>query len=137
MLDDLIRARKSVEDRLPAVEDAEAARWHRVNAMYVDRILDVLKAQERERELDHDQLLVEALYAVVRFLIEQGQTECAQVLGDHLEEIGYMVKEHWRGSSAFSVWLPGMKTSAPASPGKSLPSGAAPPRKKKKDAAGP
>ncbi len=70
----------------------EDAALHRVNTMYLGKILDIRKAINQERTLDKDQLLLDALQVVVEFLIKKKEVACARFIGDHLEEIGLKVK---------------------------------------------
>ncbi|MCA9482948.1 MAG: hypothetical protein KC553_04385 [Nitrospina sp.] len=95
---------------------------HRVNVMYVDRILDILKARQLHRSLDRDRLLIESLQTVVQFLVEKGETDCARVLGEHLETLGNRVKRIWKLSDSLPNWHTAMPKSAPPSPAPSPPS---------------
>ncbi len=90
--------------------------------MYVDRILDVLKARQKSQRVDRDQLLLESLETVVQFLLDRGESDCARVLGDHLELIEQKVKQTWHHSDSQPI-LPGdSPESAQPSPAPSRPS---------------
>ncbi len=128
LLKDLIQTRTEVRKLLQY--SPEELSVHRVHAMYVDRILDVLKAQQQRRAVDRERLLLESLQTVVDFLIEKGEPDCAQVLGNHLEDIGNKVKRFWNQSDNHPVWREGMPASGPESREPSLPS-PTPHRKKK------
>ena len=98
----------------------EDAALHRVNTMYLGKILDIRKAIIQERALDKDQLLLDALKSVVDFLIEKREVSSARFIGDHLEEIGLKVKSNWKDSKVCANFLPDTKTSANSSPSRSL-----------------
>lgn len=101
--------------------------------MYVDRIVDVLKARQQTKRLDRNQLLLESLQTVVQFLLDRGETDCAQVLGDHLEEIEQRVKRTWDLSDNLQTLPVDSPGSGPPSPEPSPPS-PAPEEKKSSNA---
>lgn len=90
--------------------------------MYVDRILDVIKARQQSKRVDRNQLLLESLQTVVRFLLDRGETDCAQVLGDHLEEIEQEVRQTWDLSDNQQTLSGDFRQSATQSPVPSPPS---------------
>ena len=114
----------------------EEVQLHRIHGMYVGHILDIRKTLLQERAADKDQLLVDALRGVVRFLLECGEDDMARFIGDHLETIGEKVKETWQDSKASPNWQAGMPTSAEPSPAPSPRSDAPPPGNGRNDGNG-
>lgn len=125
LLEEMTAMQRSIQDILRHAP--EEVQLHRVHGMYVGHILDIRKTLLQEKAADRDQLLVDALRAVVRFLLERGEDHMAQFIGDHLEEIGEKVKETWQDSKASPNWQPVTRTSAEPSPAPSPRSDAPPP----------
>lgn len=120
LLSDLIDARGEIKKALSFSPDELPI--HRIHVMYVDRILDVIKARQQSKRVDRNQLLLESLQTVVRFLLDRGETDCAQVLGDHLEEIEQEVRQTWDLSDNQQTLSGDFRQSATQSPVPSPPS---------------
>lgn len=113
ILRETISEQKSISKLLQSCP--EDAAMHRVNAMYLGKILDIRKVISQERAMDRDQLLLDALMAVVEFLIEKEEVDCARFIGDHLEVIGMKVKSNWKDFKGCPDSPPDTKTSANSS----------------------
>ena len=129
LMEEMVAAKQAVQDVLKI--SPEDVQLHRIHGMYTGHILDIRKTILQEQAVDRDQLLIDALKGVVNFLIQKGEGESAQFIGDHLEEIGSKVKAFWQDSKVFPNWLTGTPKSAPPSPKRSRPSAPPPPNKKK------
>lgn len=113
ILRETIKEQRAIGRILKSCPDDAAL--HRVNTMYLGKILDIRKAINQERAMDKDQLLLDALRSVVEFLIEKKEISSARFIGDHLEEIGMKVKLNWKDSKACADFPPDTKTSANSS----------------------
>ena len=111
---EMVEAKQAVQDVLKI--SPEDIQLHRIHGMYTGHILDIRKTMMQERAVDREQLLIDALKGVVNFLLQKGEGESAQFIGDHLEEIGDKVKLFWQDSNAFPNWLTATTTSEGASP---------------------
>ncbi|CAI2719752.1 hypothetical protein [Nitrospina watsonii] len=114
LLEEVTALRQSIQDILRHAP--EEVQLHRIHGMYVGHILDIRKTLMQEQAADKEALLIDALRAVVRFLLDEGEDGMAQFVGDHLEAIGEKVKETWQDSKAFPDWPTATPTSAAASP---------------------
>ena len=113
----------------------EDIQLHRIHGMYTGHILDIRKTILQEQAVDRDQLLIDALRGVVKFLLHKGEAESAQFIGDNLEEIGSEVKSFWQDTKAFQNWPTVTTTSEHSSPAPSpSPRSAQPQQSKKKNA---
>lgn len=128
LMEEMVTAKQAVQDVLKI--SPEDIQLHRIHGMYTGHILDIRKTMMQEQAVDRDQLLIDALRGVVNFLLQKGEGESAQFIGDHLEEIGNKVKTFWQDSKAFPNWPTATMTSASLSPARS-PRSAKPPRGKK------
>ena len=90
LMEEMVDAKQAVQDVLKI--SPEDIQLHRIHGMYTGHILDIRKTMMQEQAVDRDQLLIDALKGVVNFLLQKGQGESAQFIGDHLEEIGNKVK---------------------------------------------
>ena len=88
---------------------------HKLNTIYMGKILDIRKAINQERAMDKDQLLLDAFRAVVEFLIEKEELACANFIGDHLEDIEMKVKTKWENLKECPDSSPVIKPSADSS----------------------
>ncbi|MGP0566288.1 MULTISPECIES: hypothetical protein [unclassified Nitrospina] len=114
LLEEVTALRQSIQEILHHAP--EEVQLHRIHGMYVGHILDIRKTLLQEQAADKEALLIDALRAVVRFLLERGEEGMAQFVGDHLEAIGEKVKETWQDSKTFPGWQTATRTSAAPSP---------------------
>ena len=128
LMEEMVAAKQAVQDVLKI--SPEDIQLHRIHGMYTGHILDIRKTILQEQAVDRDQLLIDALKGVVNFLLQKGEGESAQFIGDHLEEIGNKVKTFWQDSKAFPNWPTATTTSADSSPAPSRPSAKPRPGKK-------
>ncbi|MGP0628932.1 hypothetical protein ACTRW9_04465 [Nitrospina sp. 32_T5] len=110
LLEEVGALRQSIQEILRHAP--EEVQLHRIHGMYVGHILDIRKTLLQEQAADKEALLIDALRAVVRFLLERGEEGMAQFVGDHLEAIGEKVKETWQDSKTFPDWQTATRTSA-------------------------
>ncbi|MCF8719156.1 hypothetical protein [Nitrospina gracilis] len=80
LLEEVGALRQSIQDILRHAP--EEVQLHRIHGMYVGHILDIRKTLMQEQSADREALLIDALRAVVRFLLERGEEEMAQFVGD-------------------------------------------------------
>ena len=125
---EMVDAKQAVQNVLKV--SPEDVQLHRIHGMYTGHILDIRKTMMQEQAVDRDQLLIDALTGVVKFLLQKGQEEPARFIGDHLEEIGNKVKTLWQDSKTFPNWPTATTTSANSSPAPSRRSDKPPPGKK-------
>ena len=131
LMEDMINAKQAVQTVLRI--SPEDIQLHRIHGMYTGHIIDIRKTLNQERAVDRDQLLIDALKGVVKFLLQKGEGEAAQFLGDHLEEIGNKVKLFWQESKTFPDWPTATTTFENSLPALS-PRSVKRPRSKKKPA---
>ena len=129
LMEEMLSAKQAVQEVLKI--SPEDIQLHRIHGMYTGHILDIRKTMMQEQAVDRDQLLIDALKGVVKFLLQKGEEASAQFIGDHLAEIGNKVKIFWQDSKAFPNWPTATTTSANSSPARSPRSGKPPPGKKK------
>ena len=129
LMAEMVDAKQAVQAVLQT--SPEDIQLHRIHGMYTGHILDIRKTILQEQAVDKDQLLIDALKGVVNYLLQQGEEDAAQVIGDHLEEIGNKVKAFWQDSKVFPNWPAATTKSASSSRKPSLPSEKSPPRKNK------
>jgi hypothetical protein len=128
LMAEMMAAKQAVQDILKI--SPEDVQLHRIHGMYTGHILDIRKTIMQEQAVDRDQLLIDALKGVVNYLLQKGQGESAQFIGDHLEEIGNKVKTTWQDSKTFPNWATATTPSGNSSPAPSRRS--AKPRQGKK-----
>jgi hypothetical protein len=128
LMEEMVSAKQAVQDVLKI--SPEDIQLHRIHGMYTGHILDIRKTMMQEAAVDRDQLLIDALKGVVTFLIQQGEGESAQFIGDHLEEIGNKVKTTWQDSKVSPNWPTATTPSGNSSPAPSRRSAKPPPNKK-------
>jgi hypothetical protein len=129
LMAEMVDAKQAVQDVLKI--SPEDVQLHRIHGMYTGHILDIRKTMMQEQAVDRDQLLIDALKGVVKYLLQKGEGESARFIGDHLEEIGNKVKTFWQDSKAFPNWPTVTTTSGNSSPAPSRRSAKPPPGKKK------
>jgi hypothetical protein len=69
---------------------------HRMYCAYVRSILEIQKTMIQARLTDRESLLLAALKSVVQTLIEKGETQSAETVGNYLEDIGEKVRTQWQ-----------------------------------------
>ena len=131
LMEEMIAAKQAVQDVLKI--SPEDIQLHRIHGMYTGHILDIRKTILQEQAVDRDQLLIDALRGVVKFLLHKGEAESAQFIGDNLEEIGSEVKSLWQDTKTFQNWPTVTTISGHSSPAPS-PRSAQPQHNKKKNA---
>ena len=129
LMAEMVDAKQAVQAVLQT--SPEDIQLHRIHGMYTGHILDIRKTMMQEQAVDRDQLLIDALKGVVAFLIQQGDREAAQNIGEHLEEIGNKVKSLWQDSKVSPNWPADMTKFASSSRNPSPPSKKQPPGKRK------
>lgn len=134
LLAEMVESKKAIREVLKI--SPEEVQLHRIFGMYAGQILDIRKVMLQEQEVDQEQLLLDALQAVVQFLFDHNENQAAQFIGDHLEDIGMKVSETWQNSKRFQSFHADIKTSANLSAKTALPS-AKPRASRKKSAARP
>jgi len=68
---------------------------HRMYCAYVRGILEIQKTMIQAQLIDQESLLLTALKSVVLTLIEKGESEAAETVGNYLEEMGEKVRSQW------------------------------------------
>lgn len=96
LLKETTKFKKIIQKQLQAEPDNLAG--HRVHCAYVSRILEIHKTMIQAQSIDQESLLIAVLKCVVLTLIEKGETQVAEVVGHHLEDIGEKVREKWLDS---------------------------------------
>ena len=129
LLEEMVESKKAIREVLKI--SPEEVQLHRIFGMYAGQILDIRKVMLQEREVDQEQLLIDALKAVVQFLLDHDENQAAQFIGDHLEDIGMKVSETWQNSKRFQNFHADITKSANGSPKPSRPSAKPPPARKK------
>jgi hypothetical protein len=109
-MEEMVAAKQAVQDVLKI--SPEDIQLHLIHGMYTGHILDIRKTMMQERAVDRDQLLIDALRGVVNFLLQKGEGESSQFIGDHLEEIGNKVKTFWQDSKCSRISRTGSSASA-------------------------
>ncbi|GJL78798.1 MAG: hypothetical protein NPINA01_17870 [Nitrospinaceae bacterium] len=75
---------------------------HRVYCTYIRRTLEIQKTMIQAQSIDRELFLIAVLKSVVLTLIEKKETQAAEVVGQHLEDIGEKVREKWQDSTELS-----------------------------------
>lgn len=125
----MVESKKAIREVLKI--SPEEVQLHRIFGMYAGQILDIRKVMLQEQEVDQEQLLLDALKAVVQFLFDHHENQAAQFIGDHLEDIGMKVSETWQDSKRFQNFRAAIGQSANGSPQPSPPSAKPTPARKK------
>jgi len=107
---------------------------HRVSLAYLGKVIEIIKIRAETQAQDPDRLLIDTLKVVVMTLMELGETQAAEVLGESLPMIGEKVKNQWLHPRGPSFPEDTKKSSSSSKP----PSGLSqkPARRKKKPAEG-
>ena len=132
LLAETIEAKKAIRDVLKI--SPEEVQLHRIFGMYAGQILDIRKVMLQEQEVDQEQLLIDALKAVVQFLFDHDKIDAAQFIGDHLEDIGMKVSDTWQNSKRLQQFHADFGKSANGSLKTSSPSAKPRPARKKRAA---
>jgi len=107
---------------------------HRVYLAYLGKVIEIIKIRGEAQAQDPDRLLIDTLKVVVMTLMELGETQAAEILGESLPAIGEKVKDQWLQPKGPSFPEDTKKSSSSSKP----PSGLSqkPARRKKKPAEG-
>jgi hypothetical protein len=125
LLEEATTFKEIIQKNLQAEPDNLAE--HRMYCTYVRRILEIHKAMFLAQS-DPETLLITTLKCAVLTLIEKGEGQAAEVVGQHLEAIGEKVREKWLDCKEPDAVI---RKSEPSSKRRLPPSGTKRPRKSK------
>ncbi len=125
LLEEATTFKEIIQKNLQADPDNLAE--HRMYCTYVRRILEIHKTKLLAQS-DPETLLIATLKCAVLTLIEKGEAQAAEVVGQHLEAIGEKVREKWLDYKEPDAVI---RKSEPSSRRRSPPSGIKRPRKSK------
>lgn len=130
--EEIIASKNALQALLESSPDNLAA--HRVYLAYLGKVIEIIKIRGEAQAQDPDRLLIDTLKVVVMTLMELGETQAAQILGESLPAIGEKVKDQWLQPKGPSFPEDTKKSSSSSKP----PSGHSqkPARRKKKPAEG-
>lgn len=130
--EEIIASKNALRALLESSPDNLAA--HRVYLAYLGKVIEIIKIRGEAQAQDPDRLLIDTLKVVVMTLMELGETQAAQILGESLPAIGEKVKDQWLQPKGPSFPEDTKKSSSSSKP----PSGLSqkPARRKKKPAEG-
>lgn len=130
--EEIIASKNALQALLESSPDNLAA--HRVYLAYLGKVIEIIKIRGEAQAQDPDRLLIDTLKVVVMTLMELGETQAAQILGESLPAIGEKVKDQWLQPKGPSFPEDTKKSSSSSKP----PSGLSqkPARRKKKPAEG-
>lgn len=94
LLKEVIACKRIVRKKLKTDPDNLSA--HRMYCAYVRNILEIQKTLIQAQGTDRESLLLTALRSVVLTLIEKGESESAEIVGNYLEEMGEKVRSQWQ-----------------------------------------
>ncbi len=94
LLAEITQRKTGVQKSLEASPDD--LKLHRLYGDYIGKILEVRRQMIAARQVDREQLMIEAIKAVVRYLSDRGHEAAAAFIGEHLEPIAAEIKERWR-----------------------------------------
>ncbi len=90
---------------------------HRMYCAYIRSILEIEKTMIQARSTDRESLLLAALKSVVETLIEKGESEAAEIVGNYLEDMGEKVRTQWQEyEKQGKVFMKSESSSKPRSP---------------------
>lgn len=69
---------------------------HNIYGDYIGRILDIRRIMIAAKQVDRDSLLIDALKAIVDWLLSHGEKQAAELIGDNLEVIEREVRDKWQ-----------------------------------------
>jgi len=130
--EEIIASKNALQALLESSPDNLAA--HRVYLAYLGKVIEIIKRRGEAQAQDPDRLLIDTLKVVVMTLMELGETQAAEILGESLPAIGEKVKDQWLQPKGPSFPEDTKKSSSSSKP----PSGLSqkPARRKKKPAEG-
>jgi len=130
--EEIIASKNALQALLESSPDNLAA--HRVYLAYLGKVIEIIKIRGEAQAQDPDRLLIDTLKVVVMTLMELGETQAAEILGESLPAIGEKVKDQWLQPKGPSFPEDTKKSSSSSKP----PSGLSqkPARRKKKPAEG-
>jgi hypothetical protein len=94
LLKEVVACKRIVRKKLKTDPDNLGA--HRMYCAYVRGILEIQKTMIQSQSTDRESLLLTALRSVVQTLIEKGESEAAEIVGNYLEEMGDKVRSQWQ-----------------------------------------
>ena len=92
LLKEVVACKRIVRKKLKTDPDNLSA--HRMYCAYVRGILEIQKTMIQG--IDRESLLLTALRSVVQTLIEKGESQAAEIVGNYLEEMGEKVRSQWQ-----------------------------------------
>ena len=93
LLREVKTCKRIIRKKLKTDPDNLAA--HRMYCTYIRGILEIQKTMIQAQLIDQESLLLTALKSVVLTLIEKGESQAAETVGNYLEEMGEKVRSQW------------------------------------------
>lgn len=94
LLKEVVTCKNIIKKKLKTEPDNLSA--HRMYCAYIRSILEIQKTMIQAQLIDQESLLIAALKSVVATLIEKGESEAAEIVGNYLEEMGEKVRTQWQ-----------------------------------------
>ncbi len=94
LLKEVVACKRIVREKLKTDPDNLSA--HRMYCAYVRGIIEIQKTIIQAQGTDRESLLLIALRSVVQTLIEKGESQAAEIVGNYLEEMGEKVRSQWQ-----------------------------------------
>jgi hypothetical protein len=83
------RLQKAIEE---SPNDLQA---HRLYGDYIGKILEIRRQLILAKQVDKNQLVIDALKETIQFMMDNGLSEPAETVGEHLETIIERIKARW------------------------------------------
>lgn len=97
LLKEVVTCKRIIRKKLKTDPDNLSA--HRMYCVYNRQILEIQKTMIQAQLIDRESLLLTALKSVVLTLIEKGESQAAETVGNYLEEMGEKVRSQWQESN--------------------------------------
>jgi hypothetical protein len=94
LLKEVVSCKRIIKKKLKTDPDNLSA--HRMYCAYIRSILEIQKTMIQAQLTDQESLLLVALKSVVKTLLEKGESEAAEIVGNNLEDIGEKVRTQWQ-----------------------------------------
>jgi len=94
LLEEVVACKGVIREKLKT--DPDNLSVHRMYCAYVRSTLEIQKTMIQAQGTDREFLLLTALRSVVLTLIEKGESETAEIVGNYLEEMGEKVRSQWQ-----------------------------------------
>lgn len=94
LLKEVVTCKRIIKNKLKT--DPNNLSAHRMYCAYIRSILEIEKTMIQARSIDRESLLLAALKSVVETLIEKGESEAAEIVGNYLEDMGEKVRTQWQ-----------------------------------------